>query len=130
MAGRSGVNSLTRPAAPARMASILARSPSVRSSSAPASLASTSAGVRAPTSAVLIAGLPSAHASATWLTATPRGAATSRRSRSTTPTFVLKLSPRKIGWPKATPLPRQSRAGSNVVAVEKAPVSRPWPSEP
>ena len=69
-----------------------ARSIDESSSSAPASLASTSAGVRAPISAVLIAGCPSTHASAIWLTDTPRGSATSRRIRSTTPTFVLKLS--------------------------------------
>src|SRR6185369_11928289 len=130
IAGRSGVNSRTRPATPARMPSIFVRSAAERSSSAPASLASTSAGVRAPTSAVLIAGWPSTQASAIWLTATPRGWATSRRTRSTTPTFVLKFSLRKIGWPNATPLPRQSRAGSNVVAAVNAPVSRPWPSEP
>src|SRR5207249_11806867 len=131
MAGRSGVNSRTRPAAPRRIASIFARSPAVRSSSAPASLASTSAGVRAPTSAVLIAWCPSTHASAIWLSGTPRGSAISRRRRSTTATFVLKFSPRKIGWPNATPPPRQSRdASPKLVAVVKAPVSRPWPSEP
>ena len=112
MAGRSGVNSRTRPATPARIARSSRARPRRARSSAPASLASTSAGVRAPTSAVLIAGWPSTQASAIWLSGTPRGSATSRRSRSTTATLVLKLSPRKIGWPKATPLPRQSRAGS------------------
>ena len=44
--------------------------------------------------------------------------------------FVWKLSARKMGWPKATPLPRQSRAGSKVVAAVKAPVRRPCPREP
>src|SRR6185503_7174296 len=131
IAGRSGVNSLTRPAAPARIVSILARSAGVRSISVPASFASTSAGVRAPTSAVLSAGLPSTHASAIWLSGTPRGSATSRRRRSTTPTLVFRFSPRKIGWPKATPPPRQSRDGSpKFVAVVKAPVRRPWASDP
>jgi hypothetical protein len=71
------------------------------------------------------------HASATWLTDTPRGAAISLRIRSTTPTLVLRLSPRKIGWPNATPPPRQSRVVSpNDVVVVNAPVSNPWPSEP
>src|SRR5215468_4817936 len=56
IAGRSGVNSRTRPAAPARIRSMAARSAADNSSSAPAWLASTSAGVRAPTSAVLTAG--------------------------------------------------------------------------
>src|SRR4029453_14680046 len=95
--GRSGVNSRTRPTAPARVASIVVRSAEDSSSSAPASLASTSAGVRAPTSAVLTAGLPSTQASAIWLRGTPRGSATSRRRRSATPTLVLRFSPRKIG---------------------------------
>src|SRR5262245_25192363 len=131
MAGRSGVNSFTRPAAPLRIVSIFPRSSGVRSSSVPASFASTSAGVLAPTSAVLIAGLPSTHASAIWLSGTPRGSAISLRRRSTTLMLVLKFSPRKIGWPNATPPPRQSRAASpKSVAAVKAPVSKPWPSEP
>src|SRR4029453_4775027 len=91
IAGRSGVNSRTRPTAPARVASIVVRSAEDSPSSA------TSAGVRAPTSAVLTAGLPSTQASAIWLRGTPRGSATSRRRRSATPTLVLRFSPRKIG---------------------------------
>src|SRR5215471_12367869 len=127
MAGRSGVNSRTRPATSLMMASMAARSAAESSRSAPASLASTSAGVRAPTSAVLTAGWPSTHASAIWLSGTPRGSAISRRSRSTTSRFAVKLSRRKIGWPNATPLPRQSREGSNAVTRVKAPVKQSMP---
>jgi len=52
-----------------------------RSSSAPAVVASTSAGVRAPTSAGADRRMPSTQARAIWLQGTPRGLATSPRSR-------------------------------------------------